>query len=115
MSTPTATTDKTLLKAEEIIRSGGVKRHTFKPSDTEIWTVVGSEGEYLVSGNPPLCTCPAFYFSVMRSRKKKCHHLVALDAAKRQGHFSVVSGHDEEIPVFLRLLWGRHNHPNQAD
>lgn len=78
----------------------------FKPSDTEIWTVVGSEGEYLVSNDPLLCTCPAFYFSLTRGKKKECHHLLALALAKKRNHVAVIVGHDDEILAFLGLLWG---------
>jgi len=106
LSRPAANQDQLLLKATEIVDSGGVKQHVFKPSDTEIWTVVGSEGEYLVSNDPPLCTCPAFYFSLTRGKKKECHHLLALTLAKKRSHVAVIIGHDDEIPSFLGLLWG---------
>jgi predicted nucleic acid-binding Zn finger protein len=106
LSRPAALQDQLLLKATEIVDSGGVKHHIFKPSDTEIWTVVGSEGEYLVSDDPPLCTCPAFYFALTRGRNRECHHLLALKLAKKRSHVAVVVGHDEEIPSFIGLLWG---------
>jgi len=89
--------------------------HTFEPSGTRIWTVVGREGEYLVSDDPPLCTCPAFYFSLVRTKKRECHHLLALDLAKRHDHFSTTPGHDEEMSIFLSLLWGRNLPPQESD
>jgi predicted nucleic acid-binding Zn finger protein len=107
--------DSAISKAREIVDSAGVKRHVFEPSGTEIWTVVGSEGEYLVSNEPPLCACPAFYFALARSRKKECHHQLALMLARQQNRFVTIVGHDEEIPVFLGLLWGRQPKPRQSD
>jgi predicted nucleic acid-binding Zn finger protein len=89
-----------------LVDSGGVKKHVFRPSGTEIWTVVGREGEYLVASDPPLCTCPAYYFSLTRGRKKECHHLIALEYARHLNRFFTIIGHDDEIQVFLGLLWG---------
>jgi len=105
------TKNQLLQKAEEIVESGGVKKHVFEPSGTEIWTVVGSEGEYLVSRDPPLCTCPAFFFSLSRGRGKECHHLLALDAARKRDRFCVIDGHDDEITILLGLLWGSRPSP----
>jgi predicted nucleic acid-binding Zn finger protein len=95
-----------MMRAREIAGSGGVKRHVFMPSGTEIMTVVGNEGEYIVSDNPPLCTCPAFFFSLTRGNKKSCHHLLALTLAEHDGRVAITRGHDDEIPAFLSLLWG---------
>ena len=110
--------DLNITKAREIADLGGVKRHVFMPSGTEIVTVVGSEGEYPVSEDPPLCSCPAYYFSLTRGGKKSCHHLLALALAKHDGRVKVTRGSDDEVPVFLHLLWGsgaptRIRHVNQ--
>ena len=107
--------DQLLSKAKDIVDAGGVKKHVFLPSRTEIWTVVGVEGEYLVSGDPPLCACPAFYFALTHGRKKECHHLVALKLAIQDQRFSTIIGHDDEVPVFLRLLWGSQRKPTQSN
>ncbi|MGA1974214.1 MAG: SWIM zinc finger family protein [Conexivisphaerales archaeon] len=104
MSRPADDDDSYHAKASKIVDSGGVKRHIFEPSGTEIWTVVGAEGEYLVSDDPPLCTCPAFYFSLTRGKKRNCHHLIAVELAKQEDHVATTVGRDEEIRIFLKLL-----------
>jgi predicted nucleic acid-binding Zn finger protein len=93
-----------LEKAEETVHCGGVKRHLFLPSRTEIWSIVGKEGEYLVSKDPPLCTCPAFYFSSARGKAQKCYHLISLEMAIATGNYFTIMGHDEEIFILLGLL-----------
>jgi len=92
----------------------GVKKHVFLPSNTEIWTVVGHEGEYFVSKDLQACTCPAFYFALIRGKKKPCYHVLSLKIAIKTGNYSITIGHDDEIQTFLTLLTGMAP-PRQTD
>ncbi|MFP3401873.1 MAG: SWIM zinc finger family protein, partial [Nitrososphaeria archaeon] len=58
-----------------------VARLAFEPSGYSLW-LAGDELEYLVSLDPPMCTCPDFSFRLARGRPAPCKHLrAALRAA----------------------------------
>jgi hypothetical protein len=95
---------------EHIVRKGrrdgtlwGSEKTPFPPQPNRNM-VDSKEGEYLVSKDPPLCTCPAFYFSSARGKAQKCYHLISLEMAIATGNYFTIMGHDEEIFILLGLL-----------
>ncbi|MEM0052891.1 MAG: hypothetical protein QXL89_01675 [Nitrososphaeria archaeon] len=93
-------------KIKLILDRGGVKKHIFLPSNIEIWSVVGEEGDYLVNDNPLFCTCKDFYYlCLIKKRKKMCYHLKALLLAKKKGKYTVYHFTDEEIGLFSKLVF----------
>lgn len=73
----------------------------FLPSRRAVWTVV-SGGEYIVSLDPPSCTCPYFFFNTLRGRRGICKHLRALERAVYWGEYEIVLGSDDELEMLLR-------------
>lgn len=86
----------------------GVKLHRFLPSGTCIWTVVGSESDFLVdpamAGRKAYCSCDDFYFRVSSGKVAECYHLIALKRAMQEGMYSVTEFSDEEMRGFLEAL-----------
>jgi predicted nucleic acid-binding Zn finger protein len=79
------------------------------PSQREIWTVVGSEGDFLVEYDPegriqPFCSCDDFHFRVLGGSIAECYHLIATRKAKETNRFSTITFSDEEFKPFLRAL-----------
>lgn len=89
-----------------ILDRGGVKRHIFLPSNIEIWSVVGEEGDYLVNDKPLFCTCKDFYYlCLIKKRKKMCYHLKVLLLAKKRKDYSTYYFTDEEIEIFSKFVF----------
>lgn len=84
-----------------------MKLHKFMPSEREIWTVLGRDGDLIVDlsqKREPYCSCDDFYFRVQREEITECYHLIAARRAKELGSFSTVVFLDDEFQLFLRLL-----------
>lgn len=89
-----------------ILGRRGVKKHIFLPSNIEIWTVIGEEGDYLVNDNPLFCTCKDFfYLCLIKKRRKMCYHLKALLLAKKRGEYATYYFNDEEIELFAKVVF----------
>jgi predicted nucleic acid-binding Zn finger protein len=98
-----------LKKARTVVDSHGVKLHKFHPSGREIWTVVGSECDFLVQFDPAddskvYCACGDFYYRVLSGKTTECYHLLACKIAFKEQMYVVVNFSDEEFPAFLRAL-----------
>lgn len=91
-------------KISRILSSGGVKRHLFNPSGLELWTVVGSEGEYIQFPNKGLCSCPQSFFKRIHEETKMCYHALAVRMAQSDGKYVTVECRDDEIHILLGLL-----------
>ncbi|MDG7001916.1 MAG: hypothetical protein JRN15_22690 [Nitrososphaerota archaeon] len=98
-------------KIQRVVDGLGVKLHRFSPSGTEIWTVVGSECDFLVDFIPKMnrnvyCACYDFHFRVTSGKVTECYHLAAARTALREGMYSVIEFNDEEMVGFLEALLG---------
>jgi predicted nucleic acid-binding Zn finger protein len=96
-------------KASELVGNLGVKLHIFKPSEREIWTVVGKEGDFLVDEDPnthghAYCSCGDFHFRVLSGMVPECYHLIAFRQAKERSLFDKIEFSDEEYESFLGNL-----------
>ncbi|MDA4131118.1 MAG: hypothetical protein OK457_10135 [Thaumarchaeota archaeon] len=95
-------------KARKVVESLAVKLHKFSPSGRNVWTVVGSDGDFLVdlgsTGSKPYCSCSDFYFRVLSGLIPECYHLIATKTAVKDEMYSVVEFSDEEFPGFMRAL-----------
>ena len=97
-------TNEGMTKVLEIINNKGVKLHIFYPSELEFWTVVGKEGEYIQFEQGALCSCPAYFFNILRNNDETCYHIKALKLSKEQSIYEKIIGDDSEIPIFIKLL-----------
>jgi len=95
---------KKLEKALRLVIGGGVKLHRFSPSQREIWTVVGREGDQLVDEYQPYCSCRHFYYRVLGNKDDLCYHLLGLRIAKQINKYDTVEFMDLEYHPFLELL-----------
>jgi predicted nucleic acid-binding Zn finger protein len=91
-------------KISKIISSGGVKRHTFLPSGTEIWTVVGNDGEYIQYPEREICTCPQFFFKKMHGDLGPCYHVLSVKSAKLNQSYVTIGCNDDELHILIQLL-----------
>jgi predicted nucleic acid-binding Zn finger protein len=95
-------------KARRVVESLAVKLHKFQPSGIVIWTVVGSDRDFLVdfgNDNPkPYCSCNDFHFRVLSGRVPECYHLLAARTAAENEMYSVVEFSDDEFAGFMRAL-----------
>ena len=55
-------------KAVKIALDKGVKLHVFKPSNREVWTVVGKDNEYWVDPECSFCSCKDDYFQTLSGK-----------------------------------------------
>jgi len=97
---------KKLEKALKLLEDKSVKLHKFSPSEREIWTVVGKEGDQLVDDSQPYCSCRHFYYKVLSEKDDICYHILGLRMAKQINEYDVIELHDSEYPSFLGLLLG---------
>jgi predicted nucleic acid-binding Zn finger protein len=96
-------------KAQKVLSNLGVKLQIFKPSGRELWTVVGTDGDFIVdyepsARRPPYCSCQDFHFRVLSGAVSECYHLIAIKQARAQQLHSTVIFADEEYEGFLRAL-----------
>ncbi|MHB1908062.1 MAG: hypothetical protein ACYCQJ_04215 [Nitrososphaerales archaeon] len=95
-------------KANKVLEDRAVKVHCFVPSGREIVTVLGNEGDSLVSyaenGARSYCSCDDFYFRVQSGSVPECYHLIAVRRALQNGQYSKVSFSDEEFAPFVSAL-----------
>jgi len=91
-------------KAIEIIESKRIKLHRFFPSGREIWTAVGSDGDYLLDLSQPYCSCRDFHFRFLSNKDEECYHILALKMAIKSKIFDVIDFQDEEFTSFIQGL-----------
>jgi predicted nucleic acid-binding Zn finger protein len=96
-------------RALQVVESQSVKLHRFLPSGKTIWTVVGSDCDFIVDFDPasqdkPYCACSDFYYRVLSERIPECYHILAVKIAIKDELYSVIEFSDEEFAQFLRAL-----------
>lgn len=90
-------------KAVNVALGKGVKLHVFKPSNREIWSIVGKDNEYWVDPENNFCSCKDYYFQTL-SGKEKCYHLQIIEIAKRKKLVDIVEFSDDEYTMFIKAL-----------
>ncbi|MEM3517938.1 MAG: SWIM zinc finger family protein [Nitrososphaerales archaeon] len=95
---------KKLEKAIKLLENKCIKLHKFSPSGREIWTVVGKEGDQLVDGSQPYCSCKYFYYKVLSGKDDICYHLLGLIIAKQISAYDIIEFQDHEYASFLKNL-----------
>ncbi|MEM1994607.1 MAG: hypothetical protein QXW32_03915 [Nitrososphaerales archaeon] len=88
-------------KVDEVVASGRVKRHIFKPSGRELWTVVGSRIDHYIDLEQPYCSCKDFYYHMIRSSNRTCYHIEAARLAKQTNRYTETTLNDEEYQQIL--------------
>lgn len=87
-----------------MVEAGRVKRHIFKPSGREIWTVVGSRIDHYVDLEQPYCSCKDFYYHLIRGLEQTCYHLEAAKIAKQTNRYTEITLSDEEYQPLLAAI-----------
>jgi predicted nucleic acid-binding Zn finger protein len=95
--------DTRVEKAVKVALGKGVKLHLFKPSNREIWSIVGKDNEYWVDPENNFCSCKDYYFQTL-SGKEKCYHLQIIEVAKRKKLVDIVEFSDDEYTPFIKAL-----------
>jgi len=95
---------KKLDKAVKLVSQRSIKLHKFFPSEREIWTVVGREGDQLVDDTQPYCSCRYFYYRVLSEKNDICYHLLGLKIAKQMNEIDVIEFQDSEYPSLLESI-----------
>lgn len=94
---------KQVEKAVRVAVEKRVKVHIFKPSNRELWTVVGKDREYWVDPEDNFCSCEDYYFKAL-SGKEECYHLQVIGIAREKKLLDVIEFNDEEYEPFLSAL-----------
>ncbi|MEM2760230.1 MAG: hypothetical protein QXU32_08020 [Nitrososphaerales archaeon] len=90
-------------KAVKVALERGVKLHVFKPSNRELWTVVGKDNEYWVDPENNFCSCKDYYFQTL-SGKGQCYHLQIINVAREKKLVDVTEFCDDEYHLLLKAL-----------
>ena len=77
-----------------------VAKVRFVPSGFYVWAA-GDELEYLVSTDPPMCTCPDFSFHLARGSPSPCKHLRSVLASEYWGIYEEITLPDERLVEVL--------------
>ncbi len=91
-------------KVEDVVKAGRVKRHIFKPSGREIWTVVGSRIDHYVDLEQPYCSCKDFYYNLIRGLEQTCYHIEAARIATQTNTYCEITFSDEEYQDLLKAI-----------
>ena len=90
-------------KIRSIISEKRVKLHIFLPSNRKIWTIVGKDEEHWVEPGFEFCSCPGFYFGMMKN-KKPCYHIDSIKIAKKEDKYELIEFSDDEFENFMSGL-----------
>ena len=82
-------------KALEALKENRIKKYTFKPSNRNVWIVIGRERDYLIMPEAEFCNCDDFYFRVLDKKIHLCYHLIAQKIARNLGWFETLEENDE--------------------
>jgi len=96
---------KTKNKVQLTLERKAIRKHVFLPSQTEIWTVIGDEGDNLVNEKPLFCSCKDFYFKILKKKGRFCYHLGAFLIAKKRREYSTFYYRDDEFESFMKILF----------
>lgn len=96
---------KTKNKVQLTLERKAIRKHVFLPSQSEIWTVIGDEGDNLVNEKPPFCSCKNSYFNILKRKKQFCYHLNAFLIAKKRKEYSTFYYRDDELESFMEMLF----------
>ena len=91
---------KNLDKASNVASRGGVKVHIFKPSNRQIWSVIGKDERWL-NPDAEYCSCQGFYFSNIMHASPSCYHLDAVKIAVQTGNVDRIYFSDDEFYNFI--------------
>tara|TARA_B100000029_G_C17195902_1_gene822486 strand:+ start:183 stop:485 length:303 start_codon:yes stop_codon:yes gene_type:complete len=87
-------------KLDSIMEESRIKLHLFEPSQREIWTVVGKGKEHWIDPESNFCSCPGFYFGILKN-KKPCYHINSINIARQEKKIDVIKFSDEEYNNFI--------------
>ena len=90
-------------KIKSILSEKRVKLHYFLPSNRKIWTIVGKEKEHWIEPELEFCSCPGFYFGMLKN-KKSCYHIESIKTAKENTQYENIEFSDEEFESFISGL-----------
>ena len=88
-------------RALKVLEDSHVKQYIFKPSNREVWIVVGRTRDYQVI--PRLyCMCDDFYLNVVIRRSDPlCYHLLAQMLSEATNKFDAIEEGDEKYELLM--------------
>ena len=87
-------------KINDIISQKRVNLHLFDHTKRQIWTIVGKEKEHWIDPESNFCSCPGYYFGMLKN-KKSCYHLDSIHIAKQENKFETIKFSDDEYDNFV--------------
>ena len=87
-------------KIEFVVSEKRIKLHHFLPSNRKIWTIVGKEKEHWIEPELEFCSCPGFYFGMLKN-KKSCYHIESVKLVKKENKYETIEFSDEEFENFV--------------
>ncbi len=81
-------------EAIKCVKENRVKKYIFKPSNINIWIVVGYTCDYLVLSEVNFCSCNDFFFRVLDKKYDFCYHILAVKIASKNNQYEEIIEED---------------------
>ncbi|WP_371801931.1 hypothetical protein [Candidatus Lokiarchaeum ossiferum] len=98
---------KLFYKALEFLQKSGpkIKKHTFFPSNLEMWTVQGAKRKYVIYPDI-FCQCQSFLLTSIYRKKHFhfCKHLLAYKIALALNQFEIEDLLDSDFFIWSKVL-----------
>ncbi len=91
-------------KAYQTILDRKVKKYIFKPSEKQVWIVIGKGNIYQILPSVNFCSCNDFYFRVIGQEIFLCKHLIAQKLADALEKYVVIVKNEKEFESLMMKL-----------
>jgi predicted nucleic acid-binding Zn finger protein len=91
-------------RAMKIVKSRGVTKYIFTPSDRIVWTIQGRSDKYHVMPKILYCNCDDFYYRVLGGKHGVCYHLLAQFLAENLGTYTNQELPDRQYKIIISKL-----------
>ena len=91
-------------KAYQTILDRKVKKYIFKPSEKQVWAVIGKSSIYQILPSVNFCSCNDFYFRVIGQEIFLCKHLIAQKLADALEKYVVLVKNEKEFELLMVKL-----------
>lgn len=91
-------------KAYQTILDGKVKKYIFKPSEKQVWVVIGKGHIYQILPSVNFCSCNDFYFRVIGQEIFLCKHLIAQKFADALEKYFIIVKNEKEFESLMVKL-----------
>jgi predicted nucleic acid-binding Zn finger protein len=91
-------------KAYQTVLDRKVKKYIFKPSEKQVWIVIGKGNIYQILPSVNFCSCNDFYFRVIGQEIFLCKHLIAQKLADALEKYVVIVKNEKEFESLMMKL-----------